>query len=341
MTIALVPHAEEWREPVRALNERMRAKGGFGFFEDPVPAWLPAAPGRETYRELFVATDGREARGGYVLKHEPSTIAGRMGSVASVQGPYSEGAVDPRHARVVFAMVRDMTARQPLLYGWGLERRRDTVLRLFGALGWRSHATPLLLWLGAPPLAGRWKRGGARAEVVDAFGAWADEVWERAAPAYAFAVRRDRRTLDDLYPASNPRFVRLAVRRGGDVIGWALVGARKFHGHPRFRSARVGVLWDFLAAPEDAPAVIGAAHRHLGKLGACAVLGSACHADWIAAFRAHGFRERRRERRHFLVSKEFAAALAPFDQRAAACHLTFGDGESYTGTLGRTMFGEG
>ena len=332
MTLRLVPHAEEWRGAVRSLNERVATKGGVGFFESPVPSWLPPAPGRAMFRQYFVAVDDAgEAHGGYVLKREPALVAGRPQTVASVQGPYSEGAVDPRYAGAVFAMVRDMLEREPLLYGWGLERRADTVLRLFHTLGWRSHATPLLLHSGSGAEPGD-------CEEVDAFGDWADELWSRCAERYAFAVSRDRRTLNDLYPTSNERFRRLVVRRQGQVVGWALVGVRSFEKHPRFGTSRAGVLWDFFAAPEDAAPLILAAHRHLAGLGASVVLASASHAGWIEALQAAGF-EIRPERRHFLVSRPLASALGPFERRAAECFLTFGDGESYLGPLGEAMFG--
>jgi hypothetical protein len=335
MTLRLVPHAEEWREAVRALNERVAPKGGAGFFEGPVPSWLPPAPGRSMFRQYFVAVDDAgEAHGGYVLKREPALVAGRPRTVASVQGPYSEGAVDPRYAGAVFAMVRDMLEREPLLYGWGLERRADTVLRLFHKLGWRSHATPLLL-LHAGSVAGP---PAPECEEVAAFGDWADELWDRCAERYAFAVIRDRRTLNDLYPAANGRFRRLVVRRKGRVVGWALAGVRSFENHPRFGTSRAGVLWDFFAGPEDAAPLVAAARDHLLRLGAKVVLASASHAGWIEALQSAGF-ELRPERRHFLVSRPLAAALGPFEGRAAECFLTFGDGESYLGPLGEAMFG--
>jgi hypothetical protein len=343
MTLRFVPHAERWREAVRALNARMARGGGPGFFVDPVPAWLPPAPGRTMYREYVLAVDGTQARGGYVLKHEPALLGGRPETVASVQGPYSEGAVDPRHAGVVFAMVRDMLERRPLLYGWGLERREDSVLPLFRALGWRSHATPVLAW--APGRARRTGPGPAAAERVtaepataDALGRVADELWERCAYRYAFAVRRDGHTLADLYPAANPRFRRLVVRGpAGRPAGWAVVGVRTLRGDPRVGTARVGVLWDFFGAPEDSSLVLAAARDHLASLGAELVVASAAHDAWIAALRGCGFTDRP-ERRHLLVSRPLAAAVG-FDRRAGACFLTFGDGENHLGRLGTAVFG--
>jgi hypothetical protein len=343
MSVRLVPHEERWRGAVRDLNVRAAARGGWGFFEDPVPRWLPPAPEREIFREYFVAIeDGDAARGGYVLKREPARVDGGDALVASVQGPYSEGAVDPQHAKVTFALARDISERSAFAYGWGLEGREDSVLRLFHALGWRSRATQLLLWLGPPALSStrrssKWRDLYAE---VPAFGAWADTLWEANADRYAFAVRRTKKVLCDLYPAERPEFRRLQVHRRGEVVGWALVGSRKFNGHPRFGSAHTGVIWDFFAAPEDAHLVVSAALHALQRSGACAVLASTLHDAWINGFRSNGFRLRR-ERRHWLVSNALASRLQPFEQRAADCLLTFGDGESYfASTLGQAIFGK-
>ena len=69
------------------------------------------------------------------------------------------------------------------------------------------------------------------------------------------------------------------------------------------------------------------------------MLACTLHGAWINGFRSNGFRLRRK-RRHWLVSKALASRLQPFEQRAADCLLTFGDGESYHGsTLGQAIFG--
>lgn len=337
-SLRIVPHAERWRGAVEALNARMEPHDGWGFFPDPVPAWLAPEAGSELYREYFVAvTDAGEARGGYVLKHERVAIGGRIEAAACVQGPYSEGQTDRRFAWVVFALIRDMVERQPLLFGWGLEGSKDRIVRLFGAAGWRSHATPTLSWMPGPDCG---PAPAAEAEPVAGFGAWADDVWERAHPRYGFVPLRSRAALERLYPADNPRFRRFAIRTGGATAGWAVLGIRQFSGHPLFGSAKMGILWDYFAAPEDAAAAIGAIRQVLVRQQVHAALVSAAHAQWIEEFRAQGFHPLPQQR-HLLVSRALAAALDPFETRAADAFLTFGDGESYTGSLGRAFFGAG
>lgn len=336
--ITIEPHAEHFRAPVAALNERMRPGGRWGFFEEASPAWLPYAPGATPHREYLVAhEDGVHVRGGYVLKHEQAFVAGSMRAVASVQGPYTEGAADPRYAPVVFEMIKDMLARQPLLYEWGLEASKNPILTLFRAVGWINHGSPLLFWRPERP---RSAAAACEAERVASFGSWADEVWRRAAAAYDFAALRDSAALGRLYPPANERFHRLMIRDGDRVLGWAVAGANRFEDHPALGSGLIGALWDCFAHPSDAGAVIECVQRHLASLGVDAVLASLNHSAWIAAGERCGFLAVPNQR-NFLVSRPLAAALAPFRERAPNCFLTFGDGESYATSprFGQALFG--
>jgi len=340
--LTVVRHADRWRPAVRALNQRVKLKEGFGFFEDPTPAWLPPREGAAVFQEYFVAveSDGT-ARGGYVLKHERVLLRGTPESAACVRGPYSEGAVDGRQGHVVFAMIRDMVARQPHLYGWGLERRAATIVKLFRSFGWKSHATPFFIWVGLP-FAGRAPSSGVgefeRCDNLAGFLAAADTVWERDAARYAFVSCRDGKTLADSFQSNPSVGSRLIMRNHGRVLGWASVAVGRVRQHRVLRSVPVGVIWDYFGAPEHAMAIVTAAHRYLIRAGAGVVLASACHADWIDAFRQRRFRTMSRSR-HFLVSPALAAQLAPFERQASACFLTFADGEGEHGTLGRAMFG--
>ncbi|WP_164466175.1 hypothetical protein [Actinoplanes teichomyceticus] len=328
-------HEERWRPAVRAFNARMAAAGHSGFFESPTPDWLAPAPGSPTYRELFVALDGERAHGGYVLRHERALIAGAERDVASVQGPYSEGAADSRHARTSFALIQDMMRRRPRLYGWGLENRPD-MRELFGMFRWRSWASPTLVWWGVPVLRSRHRPpAGVQVTVEPAFGDWADDLWRDAAPAYSFVTGRDAATLRAVYPPGDGDFHRLAVRRDGELIGWAVTGLRRFRRHPRFRSLRVGAIWDAFAAPRHAGTVLAAAHSRLARAGAMVVLASFADPRWSDQLRRAGFRPRGRDR-HFLMSPALVAELG--EAGAERVFLTFGDAEGHRGTLGQALF---
>lgn len=341
MTLRVLAHDERWRPAVRDFNTRMAAAGASGFFESPVPDWLPPRPGSPTSRQLFVAIgDGDRAHGGYVLRHEHAVIGGAGRDVASVQGPVSEGAADSRHARTSFLLIKDMVRRHPLLYGWGLETRPD-MLGLFGMFGWRSSASPTLLWWGLPVLRTRHRwPPGVEVRHEPSFGDWADTVWREGASGYAFVTRRDSPTMNAVYPPEDKTFHRMTVIHEGELAGWFVAGVRRFSRHPRFRSLRVGAIWDAFAPPRHAGTVIGAAHTWLARAGAAVILASFSDQRWDGQLRRRGFRPRGNDR-HFLVSPELDAELTRIGRDAVPrCFLTFGDAEGHRGTLGQAIFGE-
>ena len=52
------------------------------------------------------------------------------------QGPFSEGAVSPRHGPVALRMLRDAVKRRPLLYSWGHGGHDESIVKLLKGLGW-------------------------------------------------------------------------------------------------------------------------------------------------------------------------------------------------------------
>ena len=74
------------------------------------------------------------------------------------------------------------------------------------------------------------------------------------------ADRRPRRDhLNILYPASEPRWIRLKVTFEGKVVGWAVVLNVPMHDHNYFGNMRVGSLIDCLALPGMEDKVVVAA----------------------------------------------------------------------------------
>lgn len=321
---------------VRAFNARMATAGKNGFLENPVPDWLPPVADSPTHRELFVALgEDDQAHGGYVLRWERALVGGAERDIASVQGPYSEGAADPRHARTSFALIKDMMRRNPRLYGWGMESRPE-MLDLFGMFRWRSVSSPTLAWWGLPLLSpGRRAPAGARTTEEPDFGDWADALWHRWAREYSFVAARDTATMRAVYPPGDSAYHRLVVRRDGEVIGWAVTGIRRFRGHPKFRSLCVGAVWDAFAAPADAGDVLAAAQSWLARAGAVVIVASFSDLRWSAALRRRGFRPRGRNR-HFLMSPTLADEVEKAGPEQV--FLTFGDAEGPSGVLGQELF---
>jgi hypothetical protein len=122
-------------------------------------------------------------------------------------------------------------------------------------------------------------------DLASGFVPWADEVWERSRAAYALMAQRDVATLEQLYPASDPRFLR--VRAAG---GWAVLLDTQMEGHKQFGDMRVGTIVDCLAPPESAAAVIRAAAGLLEQRGVDLIVSNQLHGTWCAALVESGFR---------------------------------------------------
>jgi hypothetical protein len=122
-------------------------------------------------------------------------------------------------------------------------------------------------------------------DLAAGFVPWADEVWECSRADYALVAGRDAATLERLYPASDPRFLR--VRAAG---GWAVVLDTQMQGHKQFGDMRVGTIVDCLAPQESAGAVIRAAAGLLEQRGVDLIVSNQLHGAWCTALVESGFR---------------------------------------------------
>ena len=137
---------------MRQFNQRLAAAGAASRFPaSQVPAWLPKSGGQRLFQEYFVALDAAGAvRGAYILKHQEFSVRDRVAPLADFQLPISEGAIDRRYSPVAVQLLRDATARQPLLFGLGMGDYDQAVARLLVAAGWRMWAVPFFLRIVHP-----------------------------------------------------------------------------------------------------------------------------------------------------------------------------------------------
>jgi len=369
VSIEIVPYKREWIDAVKAFNERLR-KGGidYHFYEDPTPDWLPPVPGRKVYREYFLAVEDRCVRGAYVLKKEQFHIFGMPHSIASWQGPCSEGTVDSSYNSLGLSLLLDMTRREPLLFGWGMGDISRPLPRMLTRLGWDVRTTPIavkilrpfrflrrngmlrrsaprrlaldsLAFSGAGSLLLRvwfaWKRRNrprraVTVEVVDEFDDWADRLWESASPAYSFVGLRDRSTLNAVFPAEEARFSRLKISERREAVGWAVLSKKRMEADPRFGTLHVGTIVDCFAPPEYAAPVIESAYKHLAEHGVDLVISNQTHPAWIEAFSRVGFLVVP-NKRVFAASKKLSRLLRKADPEGQGMHLTNADGDGPLG----------
>lgn len=148
MTIAIVPHAERWKDAVEAFNRRMRLGGSrWGWYVDPVPTWAARTSDEQrVWREHWLAVeDGERVRGAYALKPQEWRIRGRSEWVTDWQGPVSEGAISRKYNSLGLRMVRDMLKKKPLLYSWGHGSDEEPIVQMLRRMGWLMHPTPFAL----------------------------------------------------------------------------------------------------------------------------------------------------------------------------------------------------
>jgi hypothetical protein len=275
--------------------------------------------------------------------------------VAHFRLPVSAGAVSLRYARVGPLLVRSALQAEPLVYALGMRGFDRPLPRLLRAMGWSVFTIPfyfrvahaarflrgiqavrearwraalmdLAAWTGAGWLGIRGVQWGRSLRSlprigwheVNDFGSWADDIWRSAQAEYGMSAVRDARTLGELYPAGNTRFLRIRV----NSRGWAMVLDTAMEGDRYFGDLRIGTIVDSMAKPQDAALVIHAARRFLEERGVDVIISNQSHAAWERALRTDGF---------FAGPSNFLLAaskgLAALGVRAADMHMNRGDGD--------------
>lgn len=357
------PYTADRVPGVREFNSRLLAGGASSEFlypESPVSRWLPYEEGRRLYNEFFLAVENDAVRGAYAIKRQEFAIQGAVRTVGTYHHPVSEGIVNRAYGLVGVRMLREALRRDPIMYGLGGEGPDKPLPRMLKLLGWTDFLVPLHFKVLRParflrnlPILRevRWRRVvadlaagtgagwlGIRAlqwrlpvldrvtvEEVPDFDQWADAVWERCKDRYVMTAVRDSAALRILFPAGNPRFVRIRVRRNGDWIGWAVV-AEPNHDNPKLGGLRMGWILDCFGAPEDAPAIVRAAVEAFERRGVDLVASQQSHAAWTRALRRVGFLNGP-SNTIFAASPELTRLLAPLPVNRSRIHFNRSDGD--------------
>jgi hypothetical protein len=354
----IAPFSDEYAPAVRRFNERLVAVIGRTEFQ------FPDEPPRDG-EERFLAVEGGEVRGGYILCHQDFSFAGEPVRIAHYRLPLSEGITDRAYAGVGLQLLRSALRTQPLLYALGMGGFDQPLPRMLQASGWKLLAVPFYFrvnrayrflrhlpvlhtsaarriilntaaFSGAGVLGVRafqWYRGRSRprpqespSELFRGFSAWADDLWNHCGPRYALAAARQCRRLNQMYPAGSRRFHCLRVFDGGRILGWAVLLDTPMRGDKYFGDLRVGTIADCLAAPEHAAAVVCAATRFLERRGVDLIVSNQSHHAWTAALEACRF-VRGPSNYIFAASPELARRLDPFETSAVSIHINRGDGD--------------
>jgi hypothetical protein len=316
--------------------------------------------GRRIYQEFYLAVDGNDVRGAYILKFQDFSVRGEVRPVVYYHLPISEGIVNKTYSSVGVHMLRSAMKAQPLLFCLGMGGFDRPLPQMLKALGWNLCAVPFFFRVYHPArflrqiaglrqtagkrlladlaamsgigsigiriLQGRQALdGSAQTEVITEFGSWADELWQQARGGYALAASRTSDNLNVLYPAGKS-FLCLRVSRGSEPLGWVVMLDTQMQNNKYFGNLRVGSIVDCFASGENARAVVQAGAAFLGSRGVDLVISNQQHAAWTGAMKSAGFLSGP-SNFIFAASRPLSELLSPFDQTQSQVHFTRGDGD--------------
>ena len=363
MAIEIVAYQRHHVPAVEAFNARLLAGGSpYRFPESDVPAWLPPAPGERLYQEIFLAVEGADVRGGYLLKHQDFAIGQSVQSVGAFQLPLSEGAVDPAYSLIGIQLLRHALRRQPLLYALGIGSYEEEAARLLLAARFEIAKVPFFFRAERPAAflrqieaarTSRLRRLGldvaaatglgavgmrflqrerspvradVRVQQLAAFDSAVDAVWGASAGALGFAAVRDRATLRRLYDEDGNRFTRLGLADEGGLRGWVVLLSTRKSSDKYFGDLNVGSIVDLQAVPGFERAVIVAAVEHLRRDGVDIIVTNQSLGGIREGLRQSGFLSGP-SNFLFCASPGLRSLIGPLEAGLATFHLGRGDGD--------------
>lgn len=361
MPLQIIPFAEQHVSAVKAFNNRMTAGNAASSFLLPTrPVCTTPDNGSVINWTHFVVFDGEEVRGGVLKMDQPGWLNGREVRAINFQSPLSEGIVDPKHSMVAMQLVRFEQKQGEAVFMVGMGSQERPLPRLLSAAGWSIRPVPFLFRvhragrfleeirvlhadafrsvvaraarstgagsLGISILQLRRFRFHGAVRQETSWGSWADEIWDCYRNNCSFAVKRDRRTLDSLYPTNDPRLQILVILREQQPVGWAVCANTKFTNHPYFGNLQVGSILDCVAIPDAMRLTAALVDRELASAGADLVLINQSHAKWVKALRSAGFLP---GPSNFLLamSKQLTETVRSVQGGDEQLHITRGDGD--------------
>jgi hypothetical protein len=368
MKLQIVRYEERHIPAVKRLNERLAAGDATWTFPERITSrWLPDTPGEELVEHYFVAEEGDEVRGGYILKWQPFWIEGRVEQVCTLYLPLSEGIVNQRYKLLGLNVIRDALTRNPRVFCLGMGGSERALPQTLKLLGWQVHDVPFFFlplrarsflsnlqpvqrkfWLrlgaGIVAMTGvadmglaivkAWKRAPSSARrgtifaVVESFDEWADDIWEKAKARYSLCADRQRAHLNRIYQPGGEN-IRVVVRCQTEIVGWFVARSRLMRGHKYFGNMRVGSVIDALAIPGHETRVAWAARHFLDQRGADIIVCNMQHREWCAALVQAGF-FKGPSNFALATSPKLSALLDPFAERISRAQFMRGDGEGPT-----------
>ena len=308
----------------------------------------------------YVVLDGEDVRGGVITMDQPGWVNGRSIRAVNFQSPLSEGIVDPKYTMVALQLVKFMQKQGEAGYFAGMGSSDRPLAKLLSASGWWLRPLPFLFrvhragnvlrelrmlqttllrrtaasaarfsGIGACGLAVMQRRRNVVRESirqVTTWGDWADEIWQCCRAGCSFAVQRDRRTLESLYPTSDPKTKILLIERHGNPVGWSVCFNARLSNHRHFGNLQLASILDCMAQAEAMIATAVLTDREMSSQGADLVVVNHGHADWVKTFRSAGFLS---GPSNYLLAmtKRMTELVLAVPHGADHIHVTRGDGD--------------
>lgn len=384
MTIRILPYTPRFVDPVRAFNRRLETQAaglcrqwgrqlhvGLRLPERHECQWLPERSGRKVFEKYWLAVEGDEVRGGYIIKQQPFLMRGSLQDVAHFRLPISEGIVDRKYAALGPMLVSDVVRRYPFVFSFGLGGADQPMTKMLNLFRWSLAPVPLFVRTVRPfrflrgmrylrssqlrrccldaaavtglgPLLIRWLQRPQRSQadrqascdvvLAEEFGPDEDRLWNDCAGAYEMIGLRTQETLNTLYPVSAEVFQRLRVYQAGRYLGWVVVLVHQTQEDPVYGDLRLGLVVDHLSRPDDAPRLLACATRHLAGQEVDVITSHQSHQKWAEALRGLGFRQ---APSHHLAafSPPLFRSIGPAAEMLQTGMLTKGDGDGPTNLI--------
>jgi hypothetical protein len=284
--------------------------------------------GFPVYRRMMIAEDGMEVHAAVLLYHHNIFVHGEKRDFCFINGPLSEGIINPIYSLAVVQLMRSALSYQPFLMGLGVGSPDLDIFRFLTKLGWKHKSIPFFFYpvrvskvlrgmnyfkshpllhygalLGICSGVGTGMSGllalrrklnaslsACQCSVVDAFDEWADRIFASSLPGYGAAIRSDSTSLNIVYPPDDRRFIRLRVLRKSTMkdAGWIVVALKRMRDNPYFGDLTVGTLVDGFGHIADVPALVAAGINYLAEIGADLIVANFSHAVWARACRRSG-----------------------------------------------------
>lgn len=361
MPLRFAPFGENHIPAAEAFNQRMLDGHADSDFLLPTQLGESASTHDDPIEwTRYVVLDGDQICGGVLAMDQPGWLNGHAIRALNFQSPLSEGIVNPKYSMVGMQMVKFMQKQAEAVLMVGMGSADRPLPRLLAASGWSVRPVPFLFrvhrtgnflrelqllrtthirrsaaeaarltGLGAVGLAVLQRRrsavnGSIRRE--NSWGDWADEIWQRCRNHCSFAVQRDRRTLESLYPASDPRTKILLIERGATPVGWSVCFNAALANHRHFGNLRLGSVLDCVADADAMASTAVLTDREMASQGADLVVVNHSHVAWVKAFRSAGFLAG--PSNYLLAMSKRLTELVRSEQKGEErMHVTRGDGD--------------